>query len=89
MSFDRWLKNREKPGTLEFLVRRISSKGYGYHLSVASFKIMMLAELFMGNGGNLAHLSEEIGIHRNSISRLFRIAGFDKDRLRQIAKDDK
>lgn len=88
INFDRWLKNRDKPGTIEHLARHISAKGRGYQLSIAAFKIMLLAEMFMGNGGNLGLLAEEIGIHRNSISRLFKGAGFDKKKLLAVAKDE-
>jgi hypothetical protein len=88
MNFDKWLKNRQKPGTLEYLTRTIASGKLGYQISVATFKIMLLAEMFLGNGGNLGLLSEEVGLHRWSISRLFKTAGFDKKRLLKVARDE-
>lgn len=86
--FERWLNNRNKPETIEYIVRRISSRGRGYQVSIEIFKITLLAEMFCGNGGNLTLLAEEIGIHRNSISRLFKGYGFDKRRMIEVAKRD-
>jgi hypothetical protein len=86
INFDRWLRNRNKPGTIEYTARH--SRKRNYQLSVAAYKIMLLAEMFVGNGGNIGLLAEEIGIHRNSISRLFKGAGFDKKKLLEVAKSE-
>ena len=64
----------------------INSSGHDQHSG--SVDHLLSAFELLRNGGNLGQLAEDIGIHRNSISRLFKGAGFDKKRLLEAAKKD-
>lgn len=88
-TFESWLRNRRKPGTLEYMARQISSSKRGYQESVDSLKPLLLAEMFIDLGCNATLLSKEIGIHRNSIYRLLNEAGLSAEKLRKIQGEAK
>ena len=54
---------------LDSLVTQMHSSGVRYEDAVREFKRSFLREVLVANGGNQCKAAEELGMHRNTISR--------------------
>ena len=54
---------------LESLVTQMHSSGIGYDDAVREFKRQYLREVLVANRGNQCKAAEELGMHRNTLSR--------------------
>jgi Fis family transcriptional regulator len=54
---------------LEILVSQMHSNGIGYEDAVRDFKRQYLREVLVAHRGNQCKAAEELGIHRNTLSR--------------------
>ena len=54
---------------LESLVTQMHSIGVGYDEAVREFKKQYLREVLVSNRGNQCKAADELGIHRNTLSR--------------------
>lgn len=54
---------------LDSLVTQMHSSGVGYDEAVREFKKQFLREVLIANRGNQCKAAEELGIHRNTLSR--------------------
>src|SRR6202451_948825 len=54
---------------LDSLVKQMHSSGIGYDDAVREFKRQYLREVLVANRGNQCKAAEELGIHRNTLSR--------------------
>jgi len=54
---------------LDILVTQMHSSGIGYEEAVREFKKQYLREVLLAHRGNQCKAAEEIGVHRNTLSR--------------------
>lgn len=67
---------------LDSLVTQMHSSGIGYDEAVREFKKQYLREVLMAHRGNQCKAAEELGIHRNTLSRAMAELGLDLAEVR-------
>ena len=63
---------------LESLVAQMHSSGIRYEDAVREFKKQYLREVLVAHRGNQCKAAEELGIHRNTLSRAMADLGLDQ-----------
>ena len=67
---------------LDSLVTQMHSSGVSYEDAVREFKKQYLREVLMANRGNQCKAAEELGMHRNTLSRTMADLGLDLAEVR-------
>jgi Fis family transcriptional regulator len=67
---------------LDSLVTQMHSSGIGYDEAVREFKKQYLREVLMAHRGNQCKAAEELGMHRNTLSRAMAELGLNLAELR-------
>lgn len=67
---------------LDSLVTQMHSSGIGYDEAVREFKKQYLREVLMAHRGNQCKAAEELGMHRNTLSRAMAELGLDLAEVR-------
>jgi DNA-binding NtrC family response regulator len=67
---------------LDSLVTQMHSSGIPYEEAVREFKRQYLREVLVANRGNQCKAAEEMGIHRNTLSRTMADLGLDLAEVR-------
>ncbi len=67
---------------LDNLVTQMHSSGIPYDEAVREFKKQYLREVLMAHGGNQCKAAEELGMHRNTLSRTMAELGLDLAEVR-------
>jgi DNA-binding NtrC family response regulator len=71
---------------LEILVTQMHSSGIGYEAAVREFKKQYLREVLVAHKGNQCKAAEEMGIHRNTLSRTMADLGLSLAEVRATLK---
>lgn len=71
---------------LESLVTQMHSSGVSYDEAVREFKKQYLHEVLVANRGNQCKAAEELGIHRNTLSRTMAELGLNLAEVRADLK---
>lgn len=71
---------------LDILVTQMHSSGLRYEDAVREFKKQYLREVLVANRGNQCKAAEELGIHRNTLSRTMAELGLSLAEVRAIVK---
>ncbi|MGA8043388.1 MAG: helix-turn-helix domain-containing protein [Terracidiphilus sp.] len=71
---------------LDVLVTQMHSSGLRYEEAVREFKKQYLREVLLANRGNQCKAAEELGIHRNTLSRKMSELGLNLAEVRATAK---
>jgi DNA-binding NtrC family response regulator len=71
---------------LESLVAQMHSSGVGYEEAVREFKKQYLREVLIANRGNQCKAAEELGVHRNTLSRTMADLELDLAEVRALLK---
>lgn len=71
---------------LESLVTQMHSSGVPYDEAVREFKKQYLREVLMAHRGNQCKAAQELGIHRNTLSRTMAELGLDLAEVRMQLK---
>ena len=71
---------------LESLVTQMHSSGMGYEDAVREFKKQYLREVLISHRGNQCKAADELGIHRNTLSRTMAELGLNLTEIRAILK---
>ena len=71
---------------LDVLVTQMHSSGLRYDEAVREFKKQYLREVLLANRGNQCKAAEELGIHRNTLSRKMSELGLNLAEVRATAK---
>lgn len=71
---------------LDVLVTQMHSSGLRYDEAVREFKRQYLREVLLANRGNQCKAAEELGIHRNTLSRKMSELGLNLAEVRATAK---
>lgn len=74
LAFDpeRWLKSREKPGTLSHFVRAMYREGVPLKDALESIRVRYIAEAMVDKHANQSRAGRRLGIHRNTVWRVMR-----------------
>ena len=67
---------------LDSLVTQMHSSGVRYDDAVREFKKQYLREVLVANSGNQCKAAEELGMHRNTLSRAMAELGLDLSEVR-------
>jgi len=67
---------------LDSLVTQMHSSGMGYGDAVREFKRAYLREVLAAHGGNQCKAAEEMGMHRNTLSRTMAELGLSLTEIR-------
>jgi DNA-binding NtrC family response regulator len=67
---------------LDSLVTQMHSSGIGYETAVREFKKQYLREVLVANRGNQCKAAEELGMHRNTLSRTMAELDLDLSEVR-------
>ena len=67
---------------LDSLVTQMHSSGISYEDAVNEFKRLYLREVLVAHRGNQCKAAEELGIHRNTLSRTMAELGLDLAEVR-------
>jgi Fis family transcriptional regulator len=67
---------------LDSLVTQMHSSGIGYDEAVREFKKQYLREVLMAHRGNQCKAADELGMHRNTLSRAMAELGLDLAEVR-------
>ena len=67
---------------LDILVTQMHSSGIGYDTAVREFKKQYLREVLVAHRGNQCKAAEELGMHRNTLSRAMAELGLDLAEVR-------
>ncbi|MGC9224691.1 MAG: helix-turn-helix domain-containing protein [Terracidiphilus sp.] len=67
---------------LESLVTQMHSSGIGYEEAVREFKRQYLREVLIAHRGNQCKAADELGMHRNTLSRTMAELGLDLSDVR-------
>jgi DNA-binding NtrC family response regulator len=67
---------------LDSLVTQMHSSGVSYEDAVRDFKRQYLREVLMAHRGNQCKAAEELGMHRNTLSRAMAELGLDLAEVR-------
>ncbi len=67
---------------LDILVTQMHSSGIGYDEAVREFKKQYLREVLMAHRGNQCKAAEELGMHRNTLSRIMSDLGLNLAEVR-------
>ena len=67
---------------LDSLVTQMHSSGMGYEDAVREFKKQYLREVLVAHRGNQCKAAEELGMHRNTLSRAMAELGLDLSEVR-------
>jgi DNA-binding NtrC family response regulator len=68
---------------LENLVLQMHAAGVGYNDAVREFKKRYILEVMARHRGNQCKAAEELGMHRNTLSRTLTELGLDSAQIRQ------
>jgi DNA-binding NtrC family response regulator len=68
---------------LDNLVLQMNSAGVGYAEAVREFKKRYILEVLSRHRGNQCKAAEELGMHRNTLSRTLTELGLDSTQIRQ------
>ena len=68
---------------LESLVTQMHSSGIRYEDAVREFKRTFLREVLIANRGNQCKAAEELGMHRNTLSRTLAELDLDSAQIRK------
>lgn len=71
---------------LDILVTQMHSSGLRYEDAVREFKKQYLREVLVANRGNQCKAAEDLGIHRNTLSRTMAELGLSLAEVRAIVK---
>jgi Fis family transcriptional regulator, factor for inversion stimulation protein len=71
---------------LDILVTHMHSSGIRYEDAVREFKKRYLLEVLMANRGNQCKAAEELGMHRNTLSRSMAELGLNLTEVRATLK---
>lgn len=71
---------------LESLVTQMHSSGIRYEDAVQEFKRQYLREVLIAHRGNQCKAAEELGIHRNTLSRTMAELGLSLVEIRAVLK---
>jgi Fis family transcriptional regulator len=71
---------------LDSLVTQMHSSGIRYEEAVREFKKQYLREVLIANRGNQCKAAEELGMHRNTLSRAMAELGLDLAEVRAALK---
>ena len=71
---------------LDSLVTQMHSSGIRYEEAVREFKRQYLREVLIANRGNQCKAAEELGMHRNTLSRTMAELGLDLTEVRACLK---
>ena len=71
---------------LDSLVTQMHSSGIGYEDAVREFKRQYLREVLIAHRGNQCKAAEELGIHRNTLSRTMAELGLSLTEIRAALK---
>jgi len=71
---------------LESLVAHMHSSGVGYDEAVREFKRQYLREVLIANRGNQCKAADELGVHRNTLSRAMSELDLDLAEVRAVLK---
>ncbi len=74
---------------LDSLVTQMHSTGIRYEDAVREFKRQYLREVLAANRGNQCKAAEELGIHRNTLSRTMAELGISLAEVRAGARDQR
>lgn len=67
---------------LDSLVTQMHSSGVGYEEAVREFKKQYLREVLVAHRGNQCKAAEEMGMHRNTLSRTMAELGLELSEVR-------
>jgi len=67
---------------LDSLVTQMHSSGVGYEHAVREFKKQYLREVLVANRGNQCKAADELGMHRNTLSRTMAELGLELAEVR-------
>ena len=67
---------------LDSLVTQMHSSGIGYDTAVREFKKQYLREVLVAHRGNQCKAADELGMHRNTLSRAMAELGLDLTEVR-------
>ena len=67
---------------LDSLVTQMHSSGVGYEEAVREFKKQYLREVLIAHRGNQCKAAEEMGMHRNTLSRTMAELGLELSEVR-------
>ena len=59
-----------------------------YQEEMRQCQVVILARAVIATGGNVCKAAEIVGVHRNTIDRALRRAGYNSRRLKQLARDN-
>jgi Fis family transcriptional regulator len=76
-------KRRDLKRDLENLVLQMHVAGLGYNDAVREFKKRFILEVLARHRGNQCKAAEELGMHRNTLSRTLTELGLDSAQIRQ------
>ena len=71
---------------LEILATQMHSSGIGYEAAVREFKKQYLREVLVAHKGNQCKAAEEMGMHRNTLSRTMADLGLSLAEVRATLK---
>ena len=71
---------------LDILVTQMHSSGIRYDDAVREFKKQYLREVLIANRGNQCKAAEELGVHRNTLSRAMADLELDLAEVRAVLK---
>lgn len=71
---------------LESLVTQMHSSGLRYEEAVGEFKKQYIREVLVAHRGNQCKAAEELGMHRNTLSRAMSELGLDLAEVRAALK---
>ena len=71
---------------LDSLVTQMHSSGVGYDAAVREFKKQYLREVLVAHKGNQCKAAEEMGMHRNTLSRTMAELGLSLAEVRATLK---
>ena len=71
---------------LETLVTQMHSSGVAYEEAVREFKKQYLREVLVAHRGNQSKAAEELGMHRNTLSRIMTELGLNLAEVRASLK---
>jgi DNA-binding NtrC family response regulator len=71
---------------LDSLVTQMHSSGMGYEEAVREFKKQYLREVLVAHRGNQCKAAEEMGMHRNTLSRIMADLGLHLAEVRATLK---
>jgi transcriptional regulator of acetoin/glycerol metabolism len=79
------MRDRDKPGTLAHLARRILDGERSYAGTEKTLRALCLLEAIVREGGNQRAAARTLGLSRETVRRDMRQFGFDGQTLRALA----